>query len=239
MGTIDHIDAFKSKLSQGDVDDFCRKYNIPGHLLPEAPGVNDTIRNAPEGKIGVYTRFFELGNFRIPLSLFLLRVLEYFQIHLSQLSVLAACRISHFEILCRVHGGTPTVSLFRKFYYAGVHNGWMTLEKRRGPKSLQVPVCYTAVLDSVKHWKDRFFFVKRTIFPIAVPWFDKVSVDRDPSPSDADIDQELLRLLNTKRAPFQKYPDVFLNVIGLSQNWDDETGGCPASLFLYICYFCL
>ena len=39
MGTIDHIDSFRSKLTHGDVDDFCRKYNIPGHLLPEAPGV--------------------------------------------------------------------------------------------------------------------------------------------------------------------------------------------------------
>ena len=58
MGTLDHIDSFRSKLTQEDVDDFCKKYNIPGHLLPEAPGVNDTIRNAPEGKIGVYTRFF-------------------------------------------------------------------------------------------------------------------------------------------------------------------------------------
>ena len=123
MDTTDHIDTTYSKLSQEAVDDFYRKYHIPVHLLPEAPGSGVNIRSAPEGKIGVYTRFFEMGNFRIPLSIFLLRVLEYFQIHLSQLSVLAACRISHFEILCRVHGGTPTVALFRKFYYSGVNNG--------------------------------------------------------------------------------------------------------------------
>ena len=91
------------------------------------------------------------------------------------------------------------------------------MEKRKGPKSLAVPVCYTAVLDSVKHWKDHFFFIKRTVFPIFVPWNDKVSIDRDPPPSDADIDHELLRLLDTKRAPFKKFPEVFLNVIGLSQ----------------------
>ena len=42
-------------------------------------------------------------------------------------------------------------------------------------------------------------------------------------PSDAGIDQELLRLLNTKRSPFKKYPEVFLNVIGLSQSWDDDS----------------
>ena len=221
--SVDHIDHVYSKMDQGAVDAFCQKYNIPGHLLPEAPGPCVTIRNAPAGKIGVYTRFFELGNFRIPLSSFLLSVLEYFQIHLSQLSVLAACRISHFEILCRVHGGVPTVPLFRKFYWAGVNNGWMTIEKRKGPKNVVVPVCYTAVLDSVKHWKDHFFFIKKTVFPLAVPWYEKVSVDRDPPPSDASVNQGLLKLLTTKRSPFKKYPDVFLNVIGLSRTWDDDT----------------
>ena len=229
--TSDHIDTTYSKLSQGIVDAFCTKYNIPAHLLPEAPGPLVSIRNAPEGKIGVYTRFFEFGNFRIHLSAFLLSVLEYFQIHLSQLSVLAACRISHFEILCRVHGGVPTVPLFKKFYYYGVNCGWMTVEKRKGPKSLVVPVCYTAVLDSVKHWKDNFFFfIKKTIFPISVPWCDKVSIDRDPSPSDADVDFALLETLNTKRAPFRKFPDVFLNAIGLSRTWDDDTSR-PTFLF--------
>lgn len=156
----DHIDFVTSKLTRDVLDDFCKRYNIHVHLSPELPGVHDTIRNAPEGKICVYTRFFELGNFRIPLSIFLLRIFEYFQIHLSQLFVLAACRISHREILCRVHGGVPTVPLFNKFYYAGVHNGWMTLEKWKDPKSLVVPVCYTAFLDSVKNWKDHFFFIK-------------------------------------------------------------------------------
>ena len=202
--TADHVDTTYSKLSQVEVDEFCRKYHIPGHLLPEAPGPLTSIKDAPEGKIGVYTRFFEMGNFRIPLSAFLLKVLEYYQIHLSQLSVLAACRISHFDILCRVHGGVPTLPLFRKFYWAGVNNGWLTIEKRKGPKSLVAPVCYTLVLDGVKHWKDHFFFVKRTIFPLSIPWSDKVSADRDPPPSDADVDPGLLGLLTTKRAGFKK-----------------------------------
>ncbi|PWA93043.1 hypothetical protein CTI12_AA075910 [Artemisia annua] len=58
---IDHIDTTYSKLSQAEVDEFCKKYNIPGHLLPEAPGPFVSIKDAPAGKIGVYTRFFELG----------------------------------------------------------------------------------------------------------------------------------------------------------------------------------
>nr|GEV05970.1 putative transposase (putative), gypsy type [Tanacetum cinerariifolium] len=57
----------------------------------------------PNGKIGVYTRFFEFVNFRLPLSTFIVNVLRHSCINLSQLSVIAAAKVSHFEILCHVH----------------------------------------------------------------------------------------------------------------------------------------
>ncbi|GJW70734.1 hypothetical protein Tco_0127651 [Tanacetum coccineum] len=46
----------------------------------------------PAGKIGVYTRFFEYANFRLPLSTFLVNVLKHYRIHISQLSVLGAAK---------------------------------------------------------------------------------------------------------------------------------------------------
>ncbi|GKA84648.1 hypothetical protein Tco_0806243 [Tanacetum coccineum] len=66
----------------------------------------------PTGKIGVHTRFFEYANFRLPLSTFLVNVLKHYRIHISQLSVIGTAKVSHFEILCRVHGFEPTVGLF-------------------------------------------------------------------------------------------------------------------------------
>ncbi|GJT93161.1 gypsy type transposase [Tanacetum coccineum] len=44
------------------------------------------------GKIGVYTRFFEYANFRLPLSTFLVNVLKHYRIHISQLSVISAAK---------------------------------------------------------------------------------------------------------------------------------------------------
>nr|GEW14727.1 putative transposase (putative), gypsy type [Tanacetum cinerariifolium] len=105
-----------STLTQTALDAFCQKYHIPGSVHLELPGPNHNIRNSPAGKIGVYTKFFDFANFRIPLFRFLVDVLEYFSINLSQLSVIAAAKISHFEILCHVHGYVPTVGLFRRFY---------------------------------------------------------------------------------------------------------------------------
>nr|GEX39044.1 putative transposase (putative), gypsy type [Tanacetum cinerariifolium] len=82
------IDTVASVLTQRELDHFYNTYNIPANLRPELPGRKDTIKDAPVGKIWIYTRFLEFANFRVPLSRFLLSVLEYYQINfLSFLSL--------------------------------------------------------------------------------------------------------------------------------------------------------
>ncbi|GKC82700.1 hypothetical protein Tco_1138417 [Tanacetum coccineum] len=146
----------------------------------EFPRPNDTIRNFPPGKIGVYTRFFKFTNFRLPLSTFFLRVLSHFGIHISQLSVLGAARVSHFEISCRAHGGNPTVHLFRRFSLAvSLPTGWVTFEKRRKKKNTIVPTCYTDPFDSLKGWREKFFWVNASVALIAMRWFSGKEFPRD------------------------------------------------------------
>nr|GEU99352.1 transposase (putative), gypsy type [Tanacetum cinerariifolium] len=55
--------------------EFTSEYDIPEMLLPELPGLGDRIVDFPEGKVDVYTKFFEFANFRLPLSQFLFDVL--------------------------------------------------------------------------------------------------------------------------------------------------------------------
>nr|GEX75012.1 transposase (putative), gypsy type [Tanacetum cinerariifolium] len=71
---------------------FTSEYGISEVLHPELPGLEDRIVDFPEGKVGVYTKFFEFANFRLPLSQFLFDILGYYQIHLSQLSVIGAAK---------------------------------------------------------------------------------------------------------------------------------------------------
>ncbi|GKC54986.1 hypothetical protein Tco_1077731 [Tanacetum coccineum] len=85
MGTID---SMKSVLTQSALDALCERFHIPDVVHPELPGRNDRIRNSP------------------------VDILAYFQINLSQLSVIAAAKVFHFEILCRVYGFVPTIDLF-------------------------------------------------------------------------------------------------------------------------------
>nr|GEX86372.1 transposase (putative), gypsy type [Tanacetum cinerariifolium] len=56
--------------------EFTSEYDIPETLHPELPGPKDRIVDSSEGKVGVYTRFFEFANFRFPLPQFLFDVLE-------------------------------------------------------------------------------------------------------------------------------------------------------------------
>ncbi|GJS44457.1 hypothetical protein Tco_0569500 [Tanacetum coccineum] len=65
--------------------EFTTEYGIPENLHPEVPGLGETIVDFPEGKVGVYTRFFKFANYRILLSQFLFDILGHYQFYLSQL----------------------------------------------------------------------------------------------------------------------------------------------------------
>ncbi|GKE03477.1 hypothetical protein Tco_1395495 [Tanacetum coccineum] len=151
MMVVNTIDVVTSVLTQKELDLFCSTYNIPADLHSKLPGRDDTIQTSPEGKIGIYTRFIEFANFRIPLSKFLLCILQYYLNNFSQLSVLAAAKISHFEIMYHVLGHQPSLGRFRRFYVNSYSNGWLSFSKR-----VPFPSCVSKNLDSLKNWNDHF-----------------------------------------------------------------------------------
>ncbi|GKD94512.1 hypothetical protein Tco_1374349, partial [Tanacetum coccineum] len=97
----------KRALTRKAFDDFCTKYHIPEEVYPILPNQNDTMHERPAGKIGLH-----------------------FRINISQLSVIGAAKVFHFEILCHIYGVIPTVGLFRCFYVNSKKNGWMSFSKR-------------------------------------------------------------------------------------------------------------
>nr|GEU33732.1 hypothetical protein [Tanacetum cinerariifolium] len=106
MSTITDV---KCVLSQKAFDVFCEKFHISLEVHPVLTNRGDTMHERPAGKIRLYTRVFDFANFRLPLSTFLIDILRYFRINISQLSVIRAAKVSRFEILCRVYGVTPPV----------------------------------------------------------------------------------------------------------------------------------
>ncbi|GJY82713.1 hypothetical protein Tco_0496089 [Tanacetum coccineum] len=214
----DHI---KCVLSQRAFDFFCKKFRIPKEVHPVLPDRDSTMHERPTGKIGLYTRFFKFANFRLPLSTFLVDILRYFRINISQLFVIGAAKVSHFEILCRVCGITPTVGLFRCFYVNSKKNEWMSFIKR-SEKSL---VCYTKPLDSLKNWNNHFFWVDEFACPARFPWHTAKNVTRDPAPKATDFSAQDYAILVDHPSPFRKFPEEFLYLVGLSRHYtlDEET----------------
>nr|GEY84366.1 transposase (putative), gypsy type [Tanacetum cinerariifolium] len=194
--------------------EFTSEYGIPETLHPALPGPEDRVVDFLEGKIGVYTMFFEFANFRFPLSQFLFDVLGYYQIHLSQLSVIGAAKVSHFEINCRVLNIIPTLGLFRVFYTPSFNSGWMSFSKRPGKNT---PQCYTKPLDSLKNWNNRFLWVDESVFSTVVDW--RTNAPKDGMPATGTYFVEAVRALDTHRTPIQKQPEMLLCLVWLSRRY--------------------
>ncbi|GKD45460.1 hypothetical protein Tco_1270105, partial [Tanacetum coccineum] len=210
------ITSLKCVLTQEHLDAICAKYFVPEEVHPQLPSPDATMHERPAGKVGMYTRFFDYANYRIPFSTFFVSVLTHFRIPFSQLSVFGSAKVSHFEILCRVCNIEPSVNLFRYFYTHSYKNGWFGFTKRPN-----VRACYSKNLDSVKNLNDHFFWVDEFVVP-ANAWFSwflgsNIVKDRAPAPSEYNV--EHVNALITQASPFLKFPEEFLCRVGISRNY--------------------
>ncbi|GJX21733.1 hypothetical protein Tco_0226178 [Tanacetum coccineum] len=206
------------------VESFCDSYYIPDEVHPAAPGRDRTITQFPEGKVGVYTRLFDYCGYRIPLTKFFVSVLKYFRIHISQLSPFGAARISHFEVLTRVLDLGPSVAVFRAFYTRIYSDGLFSFAKR----SLSAPSCLSKPPDSIKNWADHFFWVDSRVFPISVPLYTGGVLEKDPAPHLTARQEQAVQVLSSNKAPFRRYPECFLALVGLSPYYPFGENTYPA-----------
>ncbi|GKA95780.1 hypothetical protein Tco_0817875 [Tanacetum coccineum] len=97
----------------------------------------------------------------------------------------------------------------------------MSFSKRQGNDV----VCYTKPLDSLKSWNDRFFWVDTFACHASFPWNTSKSATKDPFPKSSQYNAEHYATLVAYPAPFHKYPEPFLCLIGISRNYtlDEDT----------------
>ncbi|GJY50770.1 hypothetical protein Tco_0441617 [Tanacetum coccineum] len=213
MGSITSI---KCVLTQEHLDAICAKYFVPEEVHPQLPSSDATMHERPAGKVGMYTRFFDYANYRIPFSTFFVSVLTHFRIPFTQLSVFGSAKVSHFEILCRVCNIEPDVSLFRYFYTHNYKNGWFGFTKRPN-----VRACYSKNLDSVKNWNDHFFWVDEFVVPANARfnWFSGSNIAKDRAPAPSEYNVEHVNALIAHASPFLRFPEEFLCWVGISRNY--------------------
>ncbi|GKA87348.1 hypothetical protein Tco_0809112, partial [Tanacetum coccineum] len=206
------------------VESFCNSYYIPDEVHPTAPGRDRTITQFPEGKVGVYTRLFDYCGYRIPPTKFFVAVLKYFRIHISQLSPFGAARVSHFEVLTRVLDLAPSVAMFRAFYTRIYSDGLFSFAKR----SISTPSCLSKPPDSIKNWANHFFWVDSKVFPISVPLYTGGVLEKDPTPHLTAHQKQAVQVLSSNKAPFWRYPECFLVLVGLSPYYPFDENTYPA-----------
>ncbi|GKD18663.1 hypothetical protein Tco_1207821 [Tanacetum coccineum] len=228
---------FTSEITDEELREFTSEYYIPFALHPVVPAASASIADFPEGKVGVYTRFFEFANQRVPLSLFMCNVLNYYRLHISQLHCIGAAKITNFEVNCRLLAINPTVHLFRAFYHTSWSNGWVSFSKRAG--RLQ---CYTEKLDALRRWREMFFWVDDALVPWDFAFYTQGSLPRDERPPPGSYSMEDAELINENRIPINAYSEAFLCHMGISRNYfqspeevptfigDDGRGGCLSFL---------
>ncbi|KAF5782894.1 hypothetical protein HanXRQr2_Chr11g0501641 [Helianthus annuus] len=118
------------------------------------PQEGETGADAPAGYITLWADFFNDGNLRLPVTVFVAEVLEYYHLHISQLSPFGMFRIRNFEYTFRAHGLPITVENFRRFYQLTVNTGFFSFTQRHGSLKLMTPP------KGVTGWKKKFFYVK-------------------------------------------------------------------------------
>ncbi|GJS73103.1 hypothetical protein Tco_0705944 [Tanacetum coccineum] len=219
-----NFSAKYSIMTQEMVDSFCESFYIPAEVHPTAPGRDKTIAQFPAGKVGVYTRIFDVCGYRIPFTKFFMAVLKYFRVHISQLSPFGAARVSHFEVLTRVLDLSPSVTVFRAFYTRTFSDGLFSFAKR----STSAPSCFPKPPDSIKNWADHFFWVDSCVFPISVPLYTGGVLEKDPAPHLTARQEQTVKLLDSHKAPFRRYPECFLCLVGLSPYYPFDDNSYPA-----------
>uniref|UniRef100_A0A251SRN2 Putative transposase (Putative), gypsy type n=1 Tax=Helianthus annuus TaxID=4232 RepID=A0A251SRN2_HELAN len=118
------------------------------------PSEGDTGADAPAGYVTMWADFFGDCNLRLPLTVFVVEVLEWYKVHISQLSPFGMIRIRNFEFTFRALGIEPTVGDFRRFYQMTVSLGFFSFRQREGsPKLMTSPKGMTM-------WKKKFFYIK-------------------------------------------------------------------------------
>jgi hypothetical protein len=208
-----------SNMTQAKLEELVRKYDIPRDLHPSLPEPDQPIYpfHRP-GTINLYSQLFSYSNVRVPFSRFLIKVLTFYGVHIAQCNPLGLGRVSHFEISCRAHGKSPSLSVFRKFYKLNHQGDWFTFECRRFEDQ-----CYTTITSSLKKWKPFFFTLDDRCVPENMAWRNVDSKFDNSLPSDFAFDANLFELLKANKTEVRPLPEMILIISRISRKWPHPT----------------
>ncbi|MFS7999576.1 hypothetical protein Hanom_Chr12g01167971 [Helianthus anomalus] len=142
------------KWSRSTFETLLRDIQLPPEYGATYPQEGDTTGDAPAGYVTVFADFFGDYHLWLPLTVFVAEVLEYYKLHISQLSPLGVIQVRNFEYTFRALGIEPIVGYFRRFYQLSVSMGFFSFRQRDHTPKLMIPS------KGMTKWKTKFFYVK-------------------------------------------------------------------------------
>ncbi|GJT11174.1 hypothetical protein Tco_0858216 [Tanacetum coccineum] len=158
-----HVSKFVDRVTKDEkhLNAICAKYFVPEEVHPQLPSPDATMHERPTGKVGIYTRFFDYANYRIPFPYLLLSVLTH--ITAFRFPNCPCLDLPRFLIL-KSYAVFAILSLMLAYSATFIH----TIIRMDGLGSLSVLMSALAIpriLDSVKNWNDHFFWVDEFVVP--------------------------------------------------------------------------
>ncbi|KAI3704783.1 hypothetical protein L1987_75012 [Smallanthus sonchifolius] len=181
----------------------------PSTLLQEARRPNLLLARLP------YMLTFSEANFRVLVTSFVIDLLQFYKIHLSQVHPLGMCRIRHFEFCCIALKQDPSVATFHHFYKLYLKDSWFYFSKRPGviPHAKETP-------QGFRGWKERFFYITAQMVPASMQIRSlRLAVVDIPPNLDAFKKTPVFSLLTSRPADIQEIPEHALVGVGMSRNW--------------------
>ncbi|MFS8004990.1 hypothetical protein Hanom_Chr13g01232251 [Helianthus anomalus] len=203
-------------LSKKGLEWYVDTYAIPASLHLVLPKKDTPIYPFVPGKIGIYTRLFDYCNYHLPLTMFLIKVLLFHEVHLTQMNPFSLAKVCHFELSCRGLGSDPDLDVFRAFYRLNRSGSWYTFEVRD-----KNSCCYTWITTSIKDCKDHFFLVDDRCVPEFMTWRLRKSKLTPPLPEDFKYNMDLYANLVKEAGRIQKYPEHILVMGWISTIWSE------------------
>ncbi|KAJ0781246.1 hypothetical protein HanPI659440_Chr06g0247111 [Helianthus annuus] len=211
MGARKDLAKSFSRLTQEEVELFCKEYGIGKMFKPTAPACDVPIDKCPAGFIALYCRHFEFSNLRHPFSLFVLNLLEYYRVSFGQIHPKGMARVLHFEVLCHALGYDPSLLLFRRFFRLAKSGDWFTFETSK------VDACLiSSMVTALGTWKDRFFWVSDCILPFKMAWRHPDAVLNEPEPSESELNDAFLKAIRVCASRVRPFPEHLLVMLGVS-----------------------
>ncbi|KAF5823371.1 hypothetical protein HanRHA438_Chr01g0038581 [Helianthus annuus] len=124
------------KWSEATFKELVTSFKFPPSWGAIYPQEGQMAAQALAGYITLFWEYFADGNFRLPVTKFLIEVLSHYRFHLSQLHPVGLVRIHHFEFLCQSMGIQPMVDRFQVFYQLHCSLGFYSFQQRLPAKKI-------------------------------------------------------------------------------------------------------